>query len=80
MTDVSNIHKHMEVVGSCGAHVGTVDRVEGSTIKLTRDDANADGRHHWIPVDWVASVDEVVRLNQTCGQAMRQWQAEAPTS
>lgn len=77
MTSTSNIRKHMEVIGSCGTHIGTVDRVEGSTIKLTRDDPNADGRHHWIPVDWVASVDDLVRLNKSCDEAMRQWQAEA---
>ena len=31
-----NIKEHMEVVGSDGALIGTVDRVQGSEIKLTK--------------------------------------------
>src|ERR687890_2862276 len=32
------VQEHMEVVGSDGGHVGTVDHVEGDRIKLTRKD------------------------------------------
>jgi len=35
MFDGSLIRQHMEVVGSDGRHVGTVDRIEGRRIKLT---------------------------------------------
>ena len=48
----------MAVHGSCGGRVGTVDSVEGHLIKLTRDGPNAAGQHHYIPVQWVASVGE----------------------
>jgi len=57
MTDISQIREHMEVVGSDGAHVGTVDEVEGDRIKLTKSDSNADGEHHYISADDVASIE-----------------------
>jgi hypothetical protein len=49
------IAEHMEVVGSCGNHVGTVDKVEGDRIKLTKNDS-PDGQHHYLPV---AAIQEV---------------------
>ncbi|MCK8782916.1 DUF2171 domain-containing protein [Roseomonas sp. NAR14] len=76
---VSRIREHMEVRGSDDGHVGTVDKVEGDTIVLTRDDPAAGGRHHLIPVGWVARVDQAVRLNMTAPQARERWQpAPAP--
>ncbi|MDU2926289.1 DUF2171 domain-containing protein, partial [Bradyrhizobium sp.] len=36
---MQDIREHMEVIGADGAHVGTVDRVEGNRIKLTRKDS-----------------------------------------
>jgi len=72
------IREHMEVVGSDGPRVGTVDHVEGRTIKLTRDDPKANGSHHWIPTDWVQSVDSMVHLNRSCDDAMRNWQTAGP--
>jgi len=54
--DASQIAEHMEIVGSCGNHVGTVDHVEGQMIKLTKSDS-PDGRHKYLPLTAVASVD-----------------------
>ena len=31
-----DIKEHMEVIGADGVHVGTVDKVEGDRIKLTK--------------------------------------------
>lgn len=73
--DTSSIQEHMEVVGSDGGHVGTVDKVEGNRIKLTRKDPAAGGQHHYIPADMVASVGSDVRLLQPAAQVMEQWQA-----
>ena len=68
-----NISEHMEVVGSDGGHIGTVDRVEGDQIKLTKDDS-PDGRHHHIPVNDVDSIDKNrVMLSQTASQAKANW-------
>ena len=62
MADASNIREYMEVLGPEGRHVGTVDKVEGDRIKLTKNDPAADGEHHYVGLDQVASVDTAVRL------------------
>lgn len=77
MVNTSNIREHMEVFGSCGNRLGTVDHVQGNSIKLTKNDPQAGGQHHFIPVDWVQSVDSAVRLNKDCGQAKREWRTDA---
>jgi len=67
MADVSSIREHMEVIGADGIHVGTVDRVEGSRIKLTREDSGEgrhEGHHHYIDAGLVADVEgDRVRLS-----------------
>lgn len=76
MAKAEDIREHMEVLGSDGEHVGTVDHMEGpDTIKLTRSDPKAGGQHHYISLDWVGHVDRQVHLNKTCEEAMRQWRA-----
>jgi hypothetical protein len=77
MADASQIREHMEVVGSDGGHVGTVDHLDGQRIKLTRTDPDAGGEHHFIHLDSVASVDDKVRLNRTTQQAKDEWGVES---
>lgn len=72
--DTSSIRERMEVVGSCGNKLGTVDHVEGEQIKLTKQDS-PDGKHHFIPANWVESVDDKVHLSRDCGEAKREWTA-----
>ncbi|VTR92341.1 Uncharacterized protein OS=Singulisphaera acidiphila (strain ATCC BAA-1392 / DSM 18658 / VKM B-2454 / MOB10) GN=Sinac_0391 PE=4 SV=1: DUF2171 [Gemmata massiliana] len=76
-TNNSDIREHMDVFGSCGNQLGTVDHVEGNEIKLSRSGAKANGQHHWIPLGWVDSVDNAVRLNKDCGQAVKEWRSES---
>ena len=73
MVDATAVREHMEVVASNGIHLGTVDKVEGDSIKLTRKDADAKGRHHTIPLAWVEEVADVVRLNKEWGEARWEW-------
>lgn len=75
MADPAAIREHMEVVGSDGKHVGTVDHVQGEQIKLTRKDPAAGGEHHLIPTSLVQSVDTQVRLSQPAAQVRGAWQA-----
>ncbi len=54
----SRILPQMEIVGSDGLHVGTVDRLEPGHIKLTRgDDPARLGGHRRIPLDAVAEIE-----------------------
>lgn len=71
------IREHMEVIGADGGHVGTVDRVEGERIKLTRGDRGAGGRHHWVPLSLVADVEgNAVRLSTTLERVPDFWETE----
>ena len=67
MSDVSRIREHMEVIGADGVHIGTVDRMEGDRIKLTKKDSGEGahrGHHHYIPASLVAEVEgDKVRLS-----------------
>jgi hypothetical protein len=73
MNDVDMIQEHMEVIGSDGEHVGTVDKVEGTMIKLTKNDPQANGEHHWLATTWISRVDEHVHLKISARDAMAQW-------
>lgn len=70
-----SIKDHMEVVCSKGMHVGTVDHLDGDEIKLTAKDSE-DGKHHFIPSSWVASVDSTVHLSKTCDEVKQDWRSE----
>jgi hypothetical protein len=71
----TDIREHMEVYGSCGKRVGSVECVEGRSIKLTKDSPAARGEHRYIPLAWVASIDEAVRLSKPGGDVREEWQA-----
>ena len=59
-----DIRQHMEVIDATGNHVGTVDKVEGERIKLTRNDSR-DGQHHYIEKSHVVGIDgNKVKLSQ----------------
>jgi hypothetical protein len=81
MVDTSAIQEHMEVIGADGVHVGTVDRVEGDRIKLTKKDSGVEledgqssdhaGHHHYISTGLVAEVeDDKVRLSANADVAV----------
>lgn len=73
MANAAQIREHMEVVGSDGQHVGTVDKVEGDRIKLTKNDPQAQGQHRYLPLDAVASVEQdEVRLDMSADEARQQ--------
>jgi hypothetical protein len=67
------------VVGSDGAHVGTVDKVHGDRILLTKNDQDAGGQHHTIPSRWITSVGDKVTLRHTAAEAKERWHAEQNT-
>jgi hypothetical protein len=74
MIDTSKIQEHMPVVGSDGGHVGTIDHLEDQRLKLTRTDPDANGKHHYIHVDSIASIENgEVRLNRTAAEAKDEW-------
>lgn len=67
MKSLDSVREHMKVIGADGVPVGTVDRVEGDRIKLTKADSGEGahrGHHHFVPGSLVAAVEgDVVRLS-----------------
>jgi hypothetical protein len=69
MVNASQIREQMEVRGSDGKHVGTVDGLEGERIRLA-----SGGMMHTIELDAVKEVEGgVVKLKQTAQEATRPW-------
>jgi hypothetical protein len=73
---LDQVKEHMEVVGSDGSHVGTVDKVRGDRIVLTKNDKDAGGHHHSIPSSWLNKVDDKVTLSKTADEAKKAWRDE----
>ncbi len=74
MIDTSGIREHMEVVGSDGQHVGTVDHLDNGAIKFTKSDPAAGKQHHWLSLELVRAVEgDKVHLSLPAGEAHRQW-------
>ena len=71
---MSDIKEHMEVIGADGVHIGTVDKLEGSRIKLTKKDSGEGthkGHHHYIDNGLVAGVEgNTVRLSANAAVAV----------
>lgn len=75
--NLSSVREHMKVVGSDRQPVGTVDHIEAEHIKLTKNDPQAGGQHHYIPSDWVDRIDgEQVCLNKSAKEACSQWSTD----
>ena len=70
----NQITEHMEVIGADGVHIGTVDRMEGGRIKLTKADSGEGkhkGHHHYIDQGLVAGVEgQKVRLSANADVAV----------
>lgn len=71
MGDFSQIKEHMDVIGADGVHLGTVDKVEGDRIKLTKADSGSHSdHHHYISKGLVAGVEgDKVRLSASGANA-----------
>jgi hypothetical protein len=75
-SSLARVSEHMDVVGSDGEHIGTVDKVRGDRILLTKSDPDAGGRHHSIPSRWIDRVDDKVIVRKTADEAKAHWRDE----
>lgn len=81
MAGFEDIREHMEVIGADGVHIGTVDRIEGDRIKLTKAETQGshEGHHHFISRGLVAEVEgDQVRLSANADVAV-QFEEESNT-
>ena len=74
MVDLAQIKEHMKVIGADGVPVGSVDRIEGGRIKLTKADSGMGhhkGHHHYIPASLIADIEgDKVRLSANADVAV----------
>lgn len=73
MSGFEDVREHMEVIGADGVHVGTVDRIDGDRIKLTKAEnvGSHEGHHHYISRGLVADVEgDKVRLSANADVAV----------
>jgi hypothetical protein len=74
MFNAATIKSDMQVVCSQDGQFGVVDHMEGNdNIKLKKD---STGKHHFIPLAWVKSVDKKVHIDRPGEQAMQEWRTE----
>jgi hypothetical protein len=73
MIQASQIRDHMQIVGSDGQQLGSVQRMEGSSRIKFAPKGVADGEDHFIPLDWVNSVEgQTVRLSKSSHDVQQQ--------
>jgi len=74
---LGEIREHMEVVGSDGEHVGTIDRVAGDRLILTRSDPQSGGVHHSLSCTDLDRVEgDRVILDCKADKARERWRDE----
>ena len=68
---IDQVREGMEVIGADGVHLGTVDKVEGGRIKLSRADSGSHAdHHHYLSGGLVAEVEgNQVRLSANADNA-----------
>ena len=75
---LGQIREHMEVVGNDDQHVGTIDRVAGDRIILTKSDPESGGAHHSLSCSDIDRVEgDKVILEVNAEQARQRWRDES---
>ncbi|HKY36451.1 MAG TPA: DUF2171 domain-containing protein [Polyangiaceae bacterium] len=73
MINPSQIQRHMDVVSSRNEPLGSVDHIQGSSVKLVRD---VLGQHHLVPIAWIESIDDKIHLTRSAEEVERLWAGE----
>jgi len=75
---LGQIREHMEVVGNDDQHVGTIDKVAGERIILTKSDPESGGAHHSLSCSDIDRVEgDKVMLDCSAEQARNRWRDES---
>ena len=75
---LSHIREHMEMVGDDDKHVGTVDRIAGDRIILTKADPESGGVHHSLSCSDVDRIEgDKVILDCSADEARNRWRDES---
>jgi hypothetical protein len=75
---LGQIREHMEVVGNDDEHIGTIDRVAGDRIILTKSDPESGGVHHSLSCSDIDRVEgDRVILDCSADEARNRWRDES---
>ena len=75
---LGQIREHMEVVGNDDQHVGTVDKVAGDRVILTKSDPESGGVHHSLSCSDIDRVEgDRVILDCKADEAKNRWRDES---
>jgi len=75
---LSHIREHMEVVGNDDKHVGTVDRIAGDRLILTKSDPESGGAHHSLSCSELDRIEgDKVILDCSADEARNRWRDES---
>ncbi len=75
---LGQIREHMEVVGNDDQHVGTIDKVAGDRIILTKSDPESGGIHHSLSCSEIDRVEgDRVMLDCSAEKARNSWRDES---
>jgi hypothetical protein len=75
---LGQVREHMEVLGSDGEHVGTVDRTAGDRLILTKSDEASGGAHHSLMCTMIDRVEgNQVFLDKPAEEAKKHWRDDS---
>ena len=75
---LGQVREHMEVLGSDNEHVGTIDRVAGDRLILTKSDPESGGTHHSLMCTAIDRIEgDKVILDASAEQARMRWRDES---
>jgi hypothetical protein len=75
---LGRIREHMEVVGNDDEHVGTVDKIAGDRIILTKSDPESGGVHHSLSCSDLDRIEgDKVILDCKADEARKRWRDES---
>ena len=75
---LGQIREHMEVLGNDKEHVGTVDKIAGDRIILTKSDPDSGGAHHSLSCSDIDKIEgDRVILDCSADKARERWRDES---
>lgn len=78
MMFVEQVREGLEIEGSDGVHVGTVDGLSGTLLKLKKSDPASGGTHHYLDIGLVVAIEgDTLKLLVPAAEARQRWSEES---
>lgn len=78
MIFIEQVREGLEIVGSDGAHVGTVDALSGTLLKLKKSDPSSGGTHHYLDIGPIVAIEgNRAKLLVPAAEAKQRWSEAA---